>query len=60
MITIKGDYNEAIALSDFIEDEAINQIKTLCDQEFTQDLKIRIMPDVHAGTGLIVLLRKKF
>ena len=34
-----------------VEQEAINQIRRMCDQEFTRDSKIRIMPDVHAGKG---------
>ena len=37
-----------------MEDTALEQIKTLCDQSFVEDCKIRIMPDVHAGAGCVI------
>ena len=37
-----------------IEQEAINQIELLLSQEAFKDCKIRIMPDVHAGTGCVI------
>jgi len=52
--TIQGKYNTAKIFTDVIEDEAIEQIKRLCDQEFTKGSKIRIMPDVHAGAGCTI------
>ena len=54
MITIQGKYNTAIVYTDRIEEEAISQILTLCNQESCKDSKIRIMPDVHAGKGCTV------
>jgi RNA-splicing ligase RtcB len=51
MIEIKGQYSEAKVFTDNIEESAQRQVKNLCDQEFTQDLLIRIMPDVHTGYG---------
>jgi RNA-splicing ligase RtcB len=54
MIEITGKYNTAKVYTDVIEETAIEQIKTLCDQEFTQDSVIRIMPDVHAGKGCTI------
>lgn len=54
MIEVKGNYNEAKVYTDSIEDVAINQIKDLCNQEFTKSSKIRIMPDVHAGAGCTI------
>ena len=49
MIEIKGTYTNAIVYTDVVEDTALEQIKTLCDQSFVEDCKIRIMPDVPAG-----------
>ena len=54
MIPIQGKYNTALVYTDIIEEEAISQIITLCNQEFTKDTKIRIMPDVHAGAGCTI------
>lgn len=54
MNKVIGKYNEAIIYTDVIEEVALQQIKTLCDQEFTKGSKIRIMPDVHAGAGCTI------
>lgn len=51
MILIKGQYSEAKVFADEVEETARLQIRTLCDQPFTQGHKIRVMPDVHAGAG---------
>lgn len=37
-----------------IEDKARKQIDLLLDQEPFKDCKVRIMPDVHAGTGCVI------
>lgn len=54
MIEIKGKYNSAIVYTDDIEDDALKQIETLCNQEFVKGSIIRIMPDVHAGAGCTI------
>lgn len=54
MVIIEGKYNKAKVFTDVVEEVALSQIKTLCDQEFVQDSKIRIMPDVHAGAGCTI------
>ena len=54
MFIIKGAFNEAKVFTDVVEQTAIDQIKTLCDQDFIQGSKIRIMPDVHAGKGCTI------
>ena len=54
METVTGKFNEAIVYTDVVEDVAVKQIKTLCDQEFTKGSNIRIMPDVHAGAGCTI------
>lgn len=51
MFEIKGNMTTAICYATVVEDEAIEQIRRMCDQEFTRDSRIRIMPDVHAGKG---------
>ena len=54
MFEIKGKINTALCYAKVVEDEAIEQIKRMCDYEFTEDSKIRIMPDVHAGKGCTI------
>ena len=54
MFEIKGKVNTALCYAKVVEDEAIEQIKRMCDYEFTEGSKIRIMPDVHAGKGCTI------
>ena len=54
MLEIKGKVNTAICYARVIEDEAIEQIRRMCDYEFTAGSQIRIMPDVHAGKGCTI------
>ena len=69
MLEIKGKVNTAICYASVIEEEAIEQIRRMCDYEFTAGIeqirrmcdyeftagsRIRIMPDVHAGKGCTI------
>lgn len=54
MLEIIGKINTAICYASVIEDEAIEQIRRMCDYEITKDSKVRIMPDVHAGKGCTI------
>ena len=54
MLQIKGKVNTAICFARVIEDEAIEQIRRMCDYEITRGSRIRIMPDVHAGKGCTI------
>ena len=54
MLEIKGKTATAVCYARVIEDEAIEQIRRMCDVELTQGSRIRIMPDVHAGKGCTV------
>jgi len=54
MFEIKGNVNTALCYAKVVEDEAIEQIRRMCDYEFTEGSKIRIMPDVHAGKGCTI------
>ncbi|MBQ3356091.1 MAG: RtcB family protein [Oscillospiraceae bacterium] len=54
MLEIKGKINTAICYAKVIEDEAVEQIRRMCDYEFTACSQIRIMPDVHAGKGCTI------
>ena len=54
MFEIKGKVNTAICYAKVVEEEAIEQIRRMCDYEFTAGSRIRIMPDVHAGAGCTI------
>ena len=54
MFEIKGKVNTAICYATVVEDEAIAQIRRMCDYDFTAGSQIRIMPDVHAGKGCTI------
>lgn len=54
MFEIKGKMSTAICYASVVEQEAIDQIRRMCDYEFTEGSRIRIMPDVHAGTGCTI------
>ena len=54
MEEIRGKFNTAISFAKVIEDSAREQIRRMCNHEFTKDSKIRIMPDVHAGKGCTI------
>ena len=53
-IEIKGRVNTAVCYAKVVEDEAIEQIRRMCDYVITEGSKIRIMPDVHAGKGCTI------
>jgi len=54
MFEIRGKVATAICYATVVEEEAIEQIRRMCDYEFTEHAKIRIMPDVHAGKGCTI------
>ena len=54
MIEITGKYNTAICYTNEIDDGARAQITEMCNHEALAQSKIRIMPDVHMGTGATV------
>lgn len=54
MEEIIGEVTTAISYAKTIDELAKQQIKRMCDHEFTNGSKIRIMPDVHAGKGCTI------
>lgn len=54
MMEIKGKVNTAICYAKVVEEEAIEQIRRMCDYPMTEGAKIRIMPDVHSGKGCTI------
>ena len=54
MIVIKGKYGAAKVFTDNMELSAENSIRAFCNQPYTAESKIRIMPDVHTGKGCTI------
>ena len=54
MQEIKGKYASAKIYAEVVEQTALNQIQTLCDQPFAEGSRIAVMPDVHAGAGCTI------
>lgn len=54
MFEIKGKVASALCYAKIIDENAVEQIRGMCDCELTANSKICIMPDVHAGKGCTV------
>lgn len=54
ILEIKGKVNTALCYANIVEDEAIEQIRRMCDYPMTEGSRIRIMPDVHSGKGCTI------
>lgn len=54
MLEVKGKYNTARIFTDVVDQASIAQVLKLCNQEFTTGSKIRLMPDIHAGSGCTI------
>lgn len=54
MRIIEGKFNSALVYASTLENSAIGQLTALCNQPFTEGLKVRIMPDAHAGSGSVI------
>lgn len=54
MLQVRGKYNTAKIFTDVVDEASIAQVQLLCNQAFTENSRIRLMPDVHAGAGCTV------
>lgn len=54
MFEIKGTVSTAVCYAKVVEDEAIEQVRRMCSSGLTENSKVRIMPDVHAGKGCTI------
>ena len=54
MFEIKGTHATATCYATQIEETAIEQIRAMCDQPFTDGAHVCIMPDAHAGKGCTI------
>lgn len=54
MIELNGKYASCKVYTDIIDEKAISQLIELLNQPMSKGQTIRIMPDVHAGTGCTI------
>lgn len=54
MFTIEGKYATAECFATLIDEGAVEQVRAMCDQPFTEGADVRIMPDAHAGKGCVI------
>ena len=54
MFEIVGRKCTAICYATVVEDDAVEQIRRMCDYDMTEGSKVRIMPDVHFGKGCTI------
>lgn len=52
--TIKGKYSEIKINATTIEQEAISQLYNMANSPVTEDCRVVVMPDVHAGKGATI------
>ena len=55
MIELNGKYTNAKIFIDDVEEEALSTIYSLINSKVCEGQPVRIMPDVHAGAGGIVI-----
>ena len=54
MIEVSGKFNTAKVFTNSLDNISRSQIENLCNQSFVEGSVIRLMPDVHAGTGCTI------
>lgn len=57
---IIGQYAEADVMIDQIDAESLRQIYAVCNSEYASGSTIKIMPDVHAGSGCVIGFTQKY
>ncbi len=53
MLAVKGTVSTALCYTQWLDAAAEEQIRRMCDQEFTRGSRIRMMPDVQWGKGCV-------
>lgn len=51
---LQGANGKALMTTDNIDDRTVAQIIQFLNEDFTKDIRIAVMPDVHAGKGSVV------
>lgn len=54
MIELKGKYAQAKVFTDVVDQDSISQVISLLNQPYMAGSRVRMMPDIHAGTGCTI------
>ena len=54
MIELQGKYAEAKIFTNIVDNESISQVIELLNQPYISGSRVRMMPDIHAGTGCTI------
>jgi tRNA-splicing ligase RtcB (3'-phosphate/5'-hydroxy nucleic acid ligase) len=55
MLELKGKYNkDCKVFAEEVENEAISLIQAILDERVSDNVPVRIMPDVHAGKSIVI------
>ena len=54
MIELRGKYAEAKVFTDVVDQDSISQVISLLNQPYVAGSRIRMMPDIHAGSGCTI------
>jgi len=55
MIELKGKYNQDCKIFiDDVETEAIEMVQNILNNEISEGVRVRIMPDTHVGKGIVI------
>ena len=54
MIELKGKYAEAKVFTDVVDQDSISQVISLLNQPYMAGSRVRMMPDIHAGSGCTI------
>ena len=55
VLALKGKYcKDCIIYTEDVEEEAVNTVGYLLGNPLFRDSKIRVMPDVHQGKGIVI------
>lgn len=54
MFELNGKYGAAKVFTDIVDENAIAQVIELLNQPYSKDMRVRMMPDIHAGAGCTI------
>ena len=54
MFEVSGKYGVAKIFTDLVDGDGISQVISILNQPFSEGQTVRMMPDVHAGSGCAV------
>lgn len=54
MIELRGKYAQAKVFTDVVDQDSISQVISLLNQPYMEGSRVRMMPDIHAGSGCTI------